>query len=95
MQLNCHPAASSSQTACNLGSQSSLSCSFSLRHIVLPYFSVFLKLPLDSIWELKRKCEVVTKQSNVCKIVKLGEKVKILDKLQGHISAAVVGLTFH
>jgi hypothetical protein len=51
-------------------------------------------LRLDSIMELKRKCNSYNEAKKSCKVMALDEKIKILDKLRGGISAAAVGLTF-
>jgi hypothetical protein len=44
--------------------------------------------------ESKRKCKFGNKAKKSCKIMTLDEKIKILDKLCGGMSAAAVGLTF-
>jgi hypothetical protein len=51
-------------------------------------------LPLDSIMGSKRKCKSDTEAKKSCKVMTLDEKIKILDKLRGGMSAAAVGLTF-
>jgi hypothetical protein len=51
-------------------------------------------LPLDSITESKRKCKSDNEAKKSCKVMTLDEKINILDKLRGGMSAAAVGLTF-
>jgi hypothetical protein len=55
---------------------------------------LFMILSLDSIMESKRKCKSDNEAKKSCKVVTLDEKIKILDKLRGGMSAAAVGLTF-
>jgi hypothetical protein len=51
-------------------------------------------LPLDSIMESKRKCKSDNEAKKSFKVMIPDEKIKILDKLRGGMSAAAVGLTF-
>jgi hypothetical protein len=51
-------------------------------------------LPLDSIMESKRKCTSDSEAKTSCKVMPLDDKIKILGKLRGGMSAAAVGLTF-
>jgi hypothetical protein len=44
--------------------------------------------------ESKRKCKSDIKSNKSCKVMTLDEKIKILGKLRGGMSAAAVGLTF-
>jgi hypothetical protein len=53
-----------------------------------------MMLPLDSIMESKRKYKGGNEAKKSCKVIILDEKIKILDKLRGGMSAAAVGLTF-
>jgi hypothetical protein len=62
--------------------------------VLLSHMSLFMILPLDSIMELKRKCKSDNKAKTSCKVMTLDEKIKILDKSRGGMSAAPVGLTF-
>jgi hypothetical protein len=55
---------------------------------------LFMILPLDSIMESKRKSKSDNEVKKSCKVMTLDEKIKILDKLRGGMSAAEVGLTF-
>jgi hypothetical protein len=50
-------------------------------------------LPLDSIMEPKRKCKTDNEANKSCKVMALDDKIKILGKLRGGMSAAAVGLT--
>jgi hypothetical protein len=50
-------------------------------------------LPLDSITGSKRKCKSDNEAKKSCKVMTLDEKIKILDKLRGGMSAAADGLT--
>jgi hypothetical protein len=50
--------------------------------------------PLDSIVESKRRCKSGFEAKRSCKVMTLDEKIKILDKLRGGMSAAAVDLTF-
>jgi hypothetical protein len=52
-------------------------------------------LPLDSIMESECKCKSNNEVKKSCKVITLGEKINILDKLRGDMHAAAVGLTFH
>jgi hypothetical protein len=52
-----------------------------------------MMLPLDSIMELKRKCEGDNEAEKSLKVMTPDEKIKILDKLRGGMRAAAVGLT--
>jgi hypothetical protein len=56
--------------------------------------SLFMILPLDSIIESKRKSKIDNEAKRRCKVVTIDEKIKILDKLVGGMSASDVGLTF-
>jgi hypothetical protein len=49
---------------------------------------------MDSIMESKRKCKSHNEAKKSCKVVAVDEKIKILDKLRGGMSAAAVDLTF-
>jgi hypothetical protein len=51
-------------------------------------------LLLDSIMESNGKCKSDNNTKKSFKVITLDEKIKILDKLRGGISAAAVGLTF-
>jgi hypothetical protein len=51
-------------------------------------------LPLDSIMEPKRKCKSDNEVKKSYEVMTLDEKIKILDKLRGGMSAAAVSLTF-
>jgi hypothetical protein len=44
--------------------------------------------------ESKRKCKSDNEANKICNVMTLDEKIKILDKLRGALSAAAVGLTF-
>jgi hypothetical protein len=55
---------------------------------------LFMILPLNSTMETKRKCKSDNEVKKSCKVMTLDEKIKILDKLRGGMSAAAVGLTF-
>jgi hypothetical protein len=50
-------------------------------------------LSLDSIMETKRKRKSDNEAKKSWKVMTLDEKIKILDKLRGGMSAAAVGLT--
>jgi hypothetical protein len=52
-------------------------------------------LPLDGIMESKHKCRSDNEAKKSCKVMTLDEKIQILDKLCGGMSAAAAGLTFH
>jgi hypothetical protein len=43
--------------------------------------------------ESKRKCNSDNEAKKSCKVMTLDEKIKILDKLRGGMSATAVGLT--
>jgi hypothetical protein len=47
-----------------------------------------MMLPLDSIMESKRKCKSDNEVKKSCKVMTLDEKINILDKLRGGMSAA-------
>jgi hypothetical protein len=51
-------------------------------------------LHLDSIVESKCKCKSDNEIKESCKVMALDDKIKILDKLRGGMSAAAVGPTF-
>jgi hypothetical protein len=51
-------------------------------------------LPSDSIVGSKRKCKSDNEGKKNYKVMTLDEKITILDKLRGGMSAAAVGLTF-
>jgi hypothetical protein len=53
-----------------------------------------MMLPLDSIMESKRKCKSDNEVKTSCKVMTLDEKINILDKLRGGMSATAVVLTF-
>jgi hypothetical protein len=55
---------------------------------------LFMMLPMDSIAESNRKCKSYNEAKKSCKVMTVDEKIKILDKLRGGMSAAAVGLTF-
>jgi hypothetical protein len=44
--------------------------------------------------ESKRKCKSDNEAKTSCEVMTLDDKIKILDKLRGGMSAAAVGLTF-
>jgi hypothetical protein len=44
--------------------------------------------------ESKRKCKSENKAKKSCKVMRVDEKIKILDKLRGGMSASAVGLIF-
>jgi hypothetical protein len=45
--------------------------------------------------EQKRKCKGDNEAKKSCNVMTLNEKIKILDKLRGGMSAAAVGLISH
>jgi hypothetical protein len=51
-------------------------------------------LPLDSIVESKSRYKSDNEVNKSCKVMTLDDKIKVLDKLRGGMSAAAVGLTF-
>jgi hypothetical protein len=51
-------------------------------------------LPLDSIIESKCKCKSNNEAKKNCKVMTLGEKIKIPDMLHCGMSTAAFGLTF-
>jgi hypothetical protein len=53
-----------------------------------------MMLPLDSIMESKRTCKSDNEAKKSCEVMTLDEKIKILFKLRGGISAAAVGIIF-
>jgi hypothetical protein len=55
---------------------------------------LFMILPLDSIMESKSKCKSSNEGKKSCKVMTLDDKIKILDKLRGGMSAAAVALAF-
>jgi hypothetical protein len=61
--------------------------------IVFPYFTVY-DMPLGSIMEQKRKCKGDNETKKSCNVMTPDEKIKIIDKLRGGMSAAAVSQTF-
>jgi phage gp16-like protein len=57
------------------------------------YFTVY-DIALGQHCEMKTKCKSDNETKISCKVMTLDEKIKILDKLGGGVSAAAVGLTF-
>jgi hypothetical protein len=51
-------------------------------------------LPFDSIMESKHKYKSDNEAKKSCKVMTLDEKIQILDKLRGGMSAGAVGPTF-
>jgi hypothetical protein len=64
-----------------------------LCRIVFPYFTVY-DIALEQHYGIKPKCKSDNEANKSCKVMTLDEKIKILDKLRGGMSAAAVGLTF-
>jgi hypothetical protein len=50
---------------------------------------------MDSIMKARRRSKSDNEAKKICKVITVGEKIKIRDKLRSDTSAAAVGLTFH
>jgi hypothetical protein len=62
--------------------------------VLFPHIFLLTILSLGRIVVSKRKCKSDREAKRNCKVMSLDEKIIILNKLRGVMSAAGVGLTF-